>query len=271
MADASDGELVALFLAGNERDAFPVLVDRYYDAVLNLAYRMLGNFSDAQDVTQEVFLRVYRQAGTYKPSHPFSTWVLSITSHLVIDTLRRPRFLSVPLEDAPFLDSLSDADADPAQAALESERRDELQAFLQRLPVKYRSALVLRYWYDLSHEEIAAVLDLTAPLVKSRLHRGRELLARAIGANAPGGGAGEHASLAHPERVAGREGAPASPSCSTPLPGGSPPDLPQGSKSLYRRREGRAFENRRREEPSALPGTRRPGAAARSCRQRLQS
>ena len=175
----SDAELVELVLAG-EQDVFEVLVERYKDAVQNLAYRMLGNATEAEDVTQEVFVRAYTQLATYKPVHKFSTWLLSIASHLAIDQLRRRRFLALPLEDVPFLEWIADLGTGPEQSALQGEQQDEIQAYLQRLPSKYRAVIVLRYWYDLSYEEIATALHLTPALVKARLHRARELLARYI-------------------------------------------------------------------------------------------
>ena len=173
----SDIGLVELVLDGNQ-DVFAMLVERYKDAVQNLAYRMLSNVTEAEDVTQEVFVRAYTQLATYKPAHKFSTWLLSIASHLAIDQLRRRRFLALPLEDVPFLEWVADLGAGPEQAALEVEQQDEIQTYLRRLPGKYRAVIVLRYWYDLSYDEISGALNLTPALVKARLHRARELLAR---------------------------------------------------------------------------------------------
>lgn len=175
----SDTALVELVLSGNQ-DVFAVLVERYKDAVQNLAYRMLGNTTEAEDVTQEAFVRAYTQLATYKAAHKFSTWLLSIASHLAIDQLRRRRFLALPLEDVPFLEWIVDVGTGPEQFALQGEQQDEIQSYLQRLPGKYRAVIVLRYWYDFSYEEIAQTLNLTPPLVKARLHRARELLARYI-------------------------------------------------------------------------------------------
>lgn len=173
----SDAELVELVLKGNQ-EIFSVLVERYKDAVQNLAYRMLGNATEAEDITQEAFVRAYTQLATYKPVHKFSTWLLSIASHLAIDQLRRRRFLALPLEDVPFLEWIVDMGISPEQSALQGEQQDEIQSYLQRLPSKYRAVIVLRYWYDFSYDEIATALNLTPPLVKARLHRARELLAR---------------------------------------------------------------------------------------------
>lgn len=181
----SDTALVECILDG-EQDLFATLVERYKDAVQNLAYRMLGNTTEAEDITQEAFVRAYTQLATYKPVHKFSTWLLSIASHLAIDQLRRRRFLALPLEDVPFLEWIVDGGASPEQSALQGEQQDEIQTYLQRLPAKYRAVIVLRYWHDFSYEEIANALKLTPALVKARLHRARELLARYMQQQLPG-------------------------------------------------------------------------------------
>jgi RNA polymerase sigma-W factor len=172
-----DVTLVRRTLAGDQ-EAFTQLVEKYKDPVYNVAYRMLGNATEAEDVAQEAFVRAYTQLRTYKDTHRFSTWLLSIASHLSIDQLRRRRFLALPLENVPFLEWIADLGAGPEQAAVQGETSDEMQRLLQQLPPKYRAVLVLRYWHDLSYEEIAGVLHLTPALVKARLHRARELVAR---------------------------------------------------------------------------------------------
>src|SRR6267142_7271534 len=127
----SDAALVELVLNGDQ-DVFSVVVERYKNAVQNLAYRMLGNTTEAEDVTQETFVRAYTQLSTYKPMHKFSTWLLSIASHLSIDQLRRRRFLALPLEDVPFLEWIVDVGAGPEQSALQGEQQDEIQLYLQK-------------------------------------------------------------------------------------------------------------------------------------------
>lgn len=174
-----DVTLVRRTLAGDQQ-AFANLVEKYKDSVFNVAYRMLGNASEAEDVAQETFVRSYTQLRTYKDTHRFSTWLLSIASHLSIDQLRRRRFLALPLENVPLLEWIADASLGPEESALAVETSDEMQRVLSVLPAKYRAVLVLRYWHDLSYEEIADALHLTPPLVKARLHRARELVARAM-------------------------------------------------------------------------------------------
>lgn len=174
-----DVTLVRRTLAGDQQ-AFTSLVEKYKDSVFNVAYRMLGNASEAEDVAQEAFVRAYTQLRTYKDTHRFSTWLLSIASHLSIDQLRRRRFIALPLENVPLLEWIADASLGPEESALAVEASDEMQRVLSLLPAKYRAVLVLRYWHDFSYEEIAEALHLTPPLVKARLHRARELVARAM-------------------------------------------------------------------------------------------
>lgn len=174
-----DTTLVRRTLSGDQ-EAFSALVEKYKDPVFNVAYRMLGNPTEAEDVAQEAFVRAYTQLHTYKDSHRFSTWLLSIASHLSIDQLRRRRFLALPLENVPFLEWIADVGPGPEQSALRRETADDMQRILDTLPVKYRAVLLLRYWHDFSYEEIAQTLELTPALVKARLHRARELVARTM-------------------------------------------------------------------------------------------
>jgi RNA polymerase sigma-70 factor (ECF subfamily) len=174
-----DTTLVRRTLSGDQ-EAFTALVEKYKDPVFNVAYRMLGNPTEAEDVAQEAFVRAYTQLHTYKDTHRFSTWLLSIASHLSIDQLRRRRFLALPLENVPFLEWIADVGPSPEQSALRRETADDMQRILDTLPMKYRAVLLLRYWHDFSYEEIAQALDLTPALVKARLHRARELVARTM-------------------------------------------------------------------------------------------
>lgn len=172
-----EAQLIAQAQSGDQL-AFAELVERYQVAVYNLCARMLGQSQDAEDAAQEVFLRIYRQLGSYKSAHRFSTWVLSIASHYCIDQLRKRRFSLVPLDSiVPWARSRQAA---PDEVAIEGERRTDIQHLLEALPEKYRVAVVLRYWYDLSYAEIGQVLELPENTVKTRLHRARQMLAGAL-------------------------------------------------------------------------------------------
>lgn len=171
---------VADVLRGNKQ-AFANLVERYKSPVYNLAYRMLGNGEDAEDAAQESFLRAYSQLRSYDRSRKFSSWLLSITAHHCIDQLRRRRFTWLPIEAIDALEWLG-ADVDqPESVVIDGEDRDEVRRLLHALPAKYRLVVVLRYWYDMSYDEIARTTSLSEAAVKTRLHRAREMLAQHVG------------------------------------------------------------------------------------------
>ncbi len=164
----------------NEGDqaAFGTLVERYQNAVYNLAYRMLGSPEEAEDAAQEIFVRIYRQLARYDPERKFSTWVLTIATNYCIDQLRRRRMQLVPLEN--IIPWARAREAGPEGEALSRESRDEVQRLLREMPEKYRAVLVLRYWQDLSCAEIADILKLPEGTVKTQLHRARKALGQLI-------------------------------------------------------------------------------------------
>lgn len=169
--------LIARATAGDQA-AFGALVERYQNAIYNLAYRMLGSPEEAEDAAQEIFVRVYRQLARYDAERRFSTWVLTIATNYCIDQLRRRRMQLVPLEQiVPWARS---RETGPEGQSLDREARDELQGLLRELPEKYRAVLILRYWQDLSCAEIAEILKLPEGTVKTQLHRARKALGRLL-------------------------------------------------------------------------------------------
>jgi RNA polymerase sigma-70 factor, ECF subfamily len=173
-----------------DRLAFARLVEAYQGPIYNLAYRMLGNAAEAEDATQETFIRMYTKLHTYQPDRKLSSWVLSIASHYCIDRLRRRRGAFLSLDDEPVAETLRTGNPGPEETAMRGEARDTVYAALDRLAPAYRVPLILRYWHDLSYEEIAEVMGLSVQAVKSRLHRARlqiseQLPARQVAAAAP--------------------------------------------------------------------------------------
>ena len=158
-------------------DAFAQIVDNYQVPVYNLCYRMLGNKEEAEDAAQETFLRAYRNLKRYDPNRKFVTWLLSIASHYCIDRLRRRRLKLVSLDD--LLPMRERAASTPGAEVnyLQMEHAEEIRGMLGGIGEKDRAAVILRYWYDFSYEEIAESLSLSLPAVKSRLHRTRREMA----------------------------------------------------------------------------------------------
>ncbi|MEP6774009.1 MAG: sigma-70 family RNA polymerase sigma factor [Chloroflexota bacterium] len=163
-------------LAG-DHSAFADLMTRYQSAVYNMAYRMLGDPTEAEDAAQEVFVRAWNQLRTFQQDKRFSTWLLSIASHHSIDLLRR-RKPSAPLDDVALY--VPSEDPAPDDLALQGEQRVMVQRLLQSLPEKYRTVTVLRYYNDLSYDEIAHATGLTESAVKTQLHRARRMLAEKL-------------------------------------------------------------------------------------------
>jgi RNA polymerase sigma-70 factor (ECF subfamily) len=162
-------------LAGDQ-EAFACLVEAYQTAVYNLAYRMLGNAAEAEDAAQETFLRAYTRLNTYDSGRKFSSWLLAIASHHCIDRLRRRRF-ALSLDELPPWRWLSGSSR-PEEVVIRGEERDEVRRLLAQLPPHYRAAVILRYWYDLSYQEIAEAMETTESAVKSTLYRARRMLAQ---------------------------------------------------------------------------------------------
>jgi RNA polymerase sigma-70 factor (ECF subfamily) len=161
-----------------DRGAFSSLLESYQVPVYNLAYRMLGNAAEAEDATQESFIRAYTRFHTYDPTRKFSSWLLAIASHYCIDLLRKRRIQTLPLDDLPPLVELSMPRAtQPEQVVVRDQDARAVQALLDVLSPGYRTPVILRYWYDMSYREIAEMMDISPNAVKTRLYRARAKLA----------------------------------------------------------------------------------------------
>jgi len=162
-----------------DKAAFGQLIEAYQGPVYNLAYRMLNNSGEAEEAAQEAFIRAYTRLESYNPAHKFSTWMLSITSNYCIDLIRKRRALLLsidePLPAHPALQS--EKSKGPESQMVTNEQQEMVQGLLQELPEDYRQAVVLRYWYEMSYDEIAEVMNTTVSAIKSRLFRARRLLA----------------------------------------------------------------------------------------------
>jgi len=162
-----------------DKVAFGQLVEAYEKPVYNLAYRMLNNSGEAEEAAQEAFIRAFTRLESYNPAHKFSTWLLSITSNYCIDQLRKRRALLLsidePLPPHPALHS--DGNKGPEAQMMNNEQQEMVQTLLTELPDDYRQAVVLRYWNELSYEEIAEIMETSVSAIKSRLFRARRQLA----------------------------------------------------------------------------------------------
>ena len=170
---------MSLASAGDMK-AFEQLVERHQRLVVGTVGRMLGTNSDAEDIAQQVFVRVWKNVKRYEPRAKFTTWLLKITRNLVFNELRRrSRHPAVPLqsetdeEERPLKDANATA---PDAALLEHELQEAVDAAIAQLPETQRMAVILRRYEELSYEEIAEALDQSVSAVKSLLFRARTVL-----------------------------------------------------------------------------------------------
>ncbi|PWU05623.1 MAG: RNA polymerase subunit sigma-24 [Verrucomicrobia bacterium] len=177
--EISDTELMTGVQAGHE-ECLQALIERHQTRVIGIVVQMLGDESEAEDLAQQVFVRVWKSAKRYVPTARFTSWLLTITRNLTFNEIRRRQRCKLvaggaemeqtmqPLEDVSVLS--------PAQKILDWEMQEMIQAAIERLPKPQRLALVLRRYEELPYEDIAQILGTSLPAVKSMLFRAREEL-----------------------------------------------------------------------------------------------
>jgi RNA polymerase sigma-70 factor, ECF subfamily len=185
MADQLDVD-AALMLRVKQGDnsAFGELVDKYKQPVMNLAYRMLRDITEAEDLAQNVFLQVHKSASRYEVSAKFSTWLFTITRNLSLNEIRRrSRHPTDPLEpgypeheDHPSRQFEDRKTLSPPANLLHGELEQKIEQALAELPENQRTAILLCRQDELSYEDIAEVLKCSISATKSLIHRGRETL-----------------------------------------------------------------------------------------------
>ncbi len=187
LSELDDAGVVAAFLAGNER-AFQELVERYQTRLLNFIYRTIGDREKAEDLVQEVFIRVYRHIHRFDRSKKFSTWVYTIASNLAKNELRNRSRNPIVLfqtiknnwedEDRPL--QFEDSSSRPDDMYRKRHLRALVEESVAKLPEHHRQVFVLRELEGKSYEEIAEITDCNLGTVKSRLNRARNAFAAII-------------------------------------------------------------------------------------------
>ncbi|MFP3896453.1 MAG: RNA polymerase sigma factor [Anaerolineales bacterium] len=172
-------DLVAACQNGDET-AFRTLVEKTQEDVYNLAYHMLGNTQEAEDMTQEVYLRVWRGLPDFRSEAKFTTWLYSITTNVCLNRRRHfGRRLRVVDDEDALEDSMAEY-GDPAEATMRREERAILWKTVKYLPAKYRTVIDLFYQKQLSYQEIAELLSIPLGTVKGHLNRARKALAKRL-------------------------------------------------------------------------------------------
>ncbi len=175
---AAEGRPVTVDEAAWTPPSWDEVVREHADRVYRLAYRLTGNTHDAEDLTQETFIRVFRSLASYKPG-TFEGWLHRITTNLFLDMARRRS--RVRMEGLPEdTDRIVGDDPSPEQVYSDTHLDPDLQAALDELPPEFRAAVVLCDVEGLSYEEIGATLGVKLGTVRSRIHRGRQALRAAL-------------------------------------------------------------------------------------------
>lgn len=177
-----DLKIIECCLLGNSEE-FSKLIDKYKNMVYNLTYRMCNNLDDAEDLSQEAFLRAYQSLSRFNPSYKFSTWLYQITLNIVRDRFKKKNLnclsLDAPIETDDSEIHLQHSDPDyannPEEVFSRKEKSRNIERAILSLPLTYREVIVLRHLQSLSYSEISSILKIPTGVVKVRLYRARQM------------------------------------------------------------------------------------------------
>ena len=180
---AKSDEALMLQLQAGDLRSFDTLVKRWEKRLLNYCYRMVNDIALAEDLRQEVFLRIYRSAKTYRSTAQFSTWMYRIATNLCLDTLaKQKRRKEAPI--AVYLESESERLIDPSEApdtvVVKKETESRVRSALARLPEDQRIVVTLRHYNGMKFHEIATIVERPISTVKSRMTAGMERLSKML-------------------------------------------------------------------------------------------
>lgn len=183
MSDSNRDNLLIEQCLKGQQSSFSELIDKYKNLVFNLAYRMTCNLQDAEDISQEVFIRVYKSLSNFNPRYKFSTWLYQMTLNLCRDRFRKGKIPSISLDTPPnegdqkdFNSLIADPKNNLEETFLQAEQTNFINDLIASLPLKYREVIILRHLRDLSYEEMSKILNISLGSVKTRLFRAREKL-----------------------------------------------------------------------------------------------
>lgn len=179
LRDIPDDELITR-AKHSDHAAYTEIVDRYKDAGYRLALGILRHPADAEDALQEAFTKAYIYLDSYLPKYRFYTWFSTIVRNVALSQLRARDWVITPDPEHMLQPVRSIVEDSPELAALASSRADIVREAVSILPDRYRRVLVLRYWHDLSYEEIAAVTQQSLGAVKTQIHRAKALLGEGL-------------------------------------------------------------------------------------------
>ena len=178
-----DFELIDRAIKEGDQQAYAELMERYKKPVYHMILKMVRNVDDAEDLTIEAFAKAFKNLHRFKKDFTFSTWLFRIATNNCIDFIRKKRLETFSLNTSFKDDSgesvnidVEDKNLDPQEEAIKSQKIELIQMFVTKLPAKYQRLVRLRYFQELSYEEIAQELNAPLGTVKAQLHRARELM-----------------------------------------------------------------------------------------------
>jgi len=178
-----DYEIVQRAVQYKEERAYAELMNRYKEAIFNMMLKMVHNREDADDLTLEAFGKAFSKLATYTPRYAFSTWLFKIAINNCIDFIRKKKLNMLSIDDPieseggqDFSSNLRSANLDPEQKYIREQKLMLMRSFLRQLNPKYRLMIELRFFEELSYDEIAKELDIPLGTVKAQLYRAKELL-----------------------------------------------------------------------------------------------
>ncbi len=178
-----DFSLIDRATQDGDESAFAELMQRYRKPVYHMILKMVRNVDDAEDLTIEAFAKAFKNLGRFKKDYTFSTWLFRIATNNAIDFIRKKKLDTYSLNTSFTDDSGESVNIDvednrltPDEQAIKRQKIQLVQMFVTKLPAKYQRLVKLRYFEELSYEEIAKELDAPLGTVKAQLHRARELM-----------------------------------------------------------------------------------------------
>lgn len=178
-----DFKLIDLATEGKDQAAYAELMQRYKKPVYHMILKMVRNVDDAEDLTIEAFAKAFKNLGRFKKDYTFSTWLFRIATNNAIDFIRKKKLNTFSLNSTFTDDSgesvnmdVQDKNLTPDQEAIKDQKIELVRMFVDKLPAKYQRLVKLRYFDELSYDEIAQELDAPLGTVKAQLHRARELM-----------------------------------------------------------------------------------------------
>jgi RNA polymerase sigma factor (sigma-70 family) len=177
-----DYQLVLEAINGNQK-AYETLMNRYRHSVYHAMFKMVNNRDDADDLTIEAFGKAFHKLPSYAPSYAFSTWLFRIAINNCIDYIRKKRLKTFSIDDtmkadgdSQFSQNLSNYEPDPEHMMMHEQKIAHVRRLVEKLSTKYRAMIELRYYEELSYEEIAQEMNLPLGTVKAQLFRAKEIL-----------------------------------------------------------------------------------------------